>query len=145
MKHRLNLGVRTWLHLNHVKYKVERHLTRHLEQYDLTPAQFGVLAHLYVFPDISQQRLADLLFVTKGNIVGLLNRLECRDLVQRRPDPEDGRTHVVSLTERGKALAVQVIPEQEQLVAEYMSLIAPEDQSTLHHVLFALDRKLGLD
>ncbi|EFH85834.1 hypothetical protein Krac_7081 [Ktedonobacter racemifer DSM 44963] len=35
MKHELNLGVRTWLHLNRVRFKVEKHLTKHLEHYDL--------------------------------------------------------------------------------------------------------------
>jgi DNA-binding MarR family transcriptional regulator len=86
--------------------------------------------------------LADWLFVTKGNIVGLLNRLEGRGLVERRPDPEDGRTHVVSLTKQGAALAARVVPEHEELVAECMELIAPEDQRTLHQLLRTLDRAL---
>ncbi len=143
MKHQLKLGVRTWLHMNHVSYKVQRRLLRHLEDYNLTLAQFGVLAQLQAFPDISQQRLADWLFVTKGNVVGLLNRLESRGLVERRPDPEDGRSHVVSLTKQGAALAAQVVPEHEELVAECMGLIAPEDQRTLHQLLNRLDRALG--
>ena len=143
MKHQLKLGVRTWLHLNRIMHTVGRQLSGHLERYDLTLAQFGVLAQLQAAPHISQQMLADRLFVTKGNMVGLLNRLECRKLVERRPDPEDGRTHVVSLTEQGVALAAQVVPEHEELVAECMALIAPEDQHTLHQLLRTLDRALG--
>jgi DNA-binding MarR family transcriptional regulator len=126
-------------------YKIERHLLLHLEKYDLTLAQFGVLANLQAAPEISQQALANRLFVTKGNIVGLLNRLECRGLVQRRPDPDDGRTHIVSLTEQGTALAAQVVPEHERLVAEYMGLISDEDQLALHNLLRTLNRSLGPD
>jgi DNA-binding MarR family transcriptional regulator len=126
-------------------YKIERHLLLHLEKYDLTLAQFGVLANLQAAPEISQQALANRLFVTKGNIVGLLNRLECRGLVQRRPDPEDGRTHIVSLTEQGTALAAQVVPAHERLVAEYMGLISDEDQLALHNLLRTLNRSLGPD
>ncbi len=66
MKHQLELGVRTWLHMNHITHTVQRRLSRHLEHYDLTLAQFGVLAHLQAAPHISQQALADWLFVTKG-------------------------------------------------------------------------------
>jgi DNA-binding MarR family transcriptional regulator len=143
MKHQIELGVRSWLHLNRIVYTVGRRLSRHLQDYDLTLAQFGVLAQLQAVPDISQQTLADWLFVTKGNIVGLLNRLEGRGLVERRPDPEDGRTHVVSLTKQGAALAARVVPEHEKLVAECMGLIASEDQHTLHHLLRTLDRALG--
>ena len=143
MKHELELGVRTWLHLNRITHTVQRRLSAHLERYDLTLAQFGVLAQLQAASHISQQMLADRLFVTKGNMVGLLNRLECRKLVERRPDPEDGRTHVVSLTEQGVALAAQVVPEHEELVAECMGLIAPEEQRTLHQLLHTLDHALG--
>jgi DNA-binding MarR family transcriptional regulator len=124
-------------------YTVGRRLSGYLEHYDLTLAQFGVLAQLQAAPHISQQMLADRRFVTKGNMVGLLNRLECRKLVERRPDPQDGRTHVVSLTEQGAALAARVVPEHEALVAECMALIAPEDQRTLHQLLRTLDRALG--
>ena len=143
MKHQLKLGVRSWLHLNRIMHTVGRRLSGHLQDYDLTLAQFGVLAQLQAVPDISQQMLADWLFVTKGNMVGLLNRLEDRGLVERRSDPEDGRTHVVSLTKQGAALAARVVPEHEELVAEYMGLIAPEDQRTLHQLLRTLDRALG--
>src|SRR5437660_2678895 len=135
MKHQLELGVRTWLHMSRTTHTVQRRLSAHLERYDLTLAQFGVLAHLQAAPHISQQMLADWLFVTKGNIVGLLDRLEGRGLVERRPDPEDGRTHVVSLTKQGAALAARVVPEHEEFVAECLGVIAPEDQRTLHHLL----------
>lgn len=145
MKHQLSLGVRTWLHMNHITYTVQRRLSKHLEHYDLTLAQFGVLAHLYAAPNISQQELANRLLVTKGNIVGLLNRLESRKLVKRGLDPEDGRTHMVSLTLQGAALASQVVPEHEALVAECIGSIASEDQRTLHQLLHALDRALGAE
>ena len=143
MKHQLELSVRTWLHLHHITHTVQRRLSAHLEGYDLTLAQFGVLAHLQAAPYISQQALADWLFVTKGNIVGLLNRLEDRGFVERRPDPQDGRTHVVSLTEQGAALAARVVPEHEELVAACVGVIAPEEQRTLHQLVHMLDRALG--
>ena len=143
MKHQLNLGVRTWLHLNHIRHIVTRRLSVHLERYDLTLAQFGVLAQLQAVPNLSQQALADWLSVTKGNMVGLLNRLEARGLVQRRPDPQDGRTHMVCLTEAGAVLAARVIPEHEELVAAYMGVITPEEQRALHQHLHTLDRTLG--
>src|ERR1700738_1104471 len=113
MKYQLELGVRTWLHLNRIVHTVQRRLSGHLERYDLPLAQFGVLAHLQAAPHISQQALADWLFVTKGNIVGLLNRLEDRKLVERRPDPQDGRTHMVCLTEQSAGAAARGVPGQE--------------------------------
>src|SRR5439155_4156000 len=143
MKHELELGVRTWLHMNRSTHTVQRRLSGHLDRYDLTLAQFGVLAHLQAAPHISQQALADWLFVTKWNIVGLLNRLEDRGFVERRPAPQDGRSHLVCLTEQGAALAARVVPEHEELVAACMGVIAPEEQRTLHQLVHTLDRALG--
>jgi DNA-binding MarR family transcriptional regulator len=142
MKHRLEPGVRMWLHMTHIVYAVQRRLVEHLETYDLTLAQFGVLAQLQAAPRISQQELANRLFVTKGNIVGVLNRLESRELVKRETSLEDGRTNMVSLTERGVDLAAQVVPGHEALLVECMGLIGVEDQETLHHLLQVLDRAL---
>ena len=98
MKHQLKLGVRTWLHLNRIVHTVGRRLSGHLEHYDLTIAQFGVLAQLQAVPDISQQMLADWLFVTKGNMVGLLNRLEGRGLVRAAARP-GGWSHACGLSD----------------------------------------------
>src|ERR1700682_5991760 len=131
MKHQLELGVRTWLHLNRITHTVQRRLSEHLERYDLTLAQFGVLAHLQAAPHISQQALADWLFVTKGNIVGLLNRLEDRGVVRGRPAAEEGRTRRVSLTPQGAALAARVVPDHDELVTASMGVIVPEEQRTL--------------
>ena len=143
MRQRLIAEVRTWLYLIRVVNKTERRLVAQLEQYSLTPAQFDVLAHLQRTPPIVQQQLADRLLVTKGNVVGLLNRMERDGLVTRQPHPEDGRAHLVSLTEQGATLAAQVIPEHEALVAEYLALLPPEDQHSLHDVLRRLNHALG--
>jgi DNA-binding MarR family transcriptional regulator len=142
MKHQLTLGVRTWLYLGHIMYTVQRRLLAHLETYDLTLSQFGVLAQLQAAPRISQQKLANRMFVTKGNVVGVLNRLENRGLVKRETSLEDSRTNIISLTEQGVAIAAQVVPEHEALVAECMELIDVEDLQTLHHLLQMLDRAL---
>ncbi len=143
MRQRLHADVRTWLYLARVIHKIERRLGAQLEQYDLTPAQFDVLAQLQRTPPLLQQQLADRLLVTKGNVVGLLNRMEQAGLVKRRPHPEDGRAHLVSLTERGAMLAAQVVPEHEALVAECLDVLAPEDRRSLHDVVRRLNRGLG--
>ncbi|GHO72410.1 hypothetical protein KSD_01810 [Ktedonobacter sp. SOSP1-85] len=51
--------------------------------------------------------------MTKGTIVGLLNRLEDRRLAERQTDPQDGRMHVTSLTEQCAGLAAHAVTEHE--------------------------------
>jgi DNA-binding MarR family transcriptional regulator len=72
----------------------------------------------------TQQALAGTLEMDGTNIVGLLNDLEAKNLIERRRSPEDRRRHMVELTEAGAA----------QLAAVELALIAAEDE-----VLGALD------
>jgi DNA-binding MarR family transcriptional regulator len=143
MSQRLIVEVRTWLYLVRAFTKIERRLAVQLERYDLTPAQFDVLVQLQRTPHILQQQLADHMLVSKGNVVGLLNRLERAGLVKRQPHPEDGRAYLLCLTERGATLAAQVIPEHETLVAECLSVLPSEDRGSLHDVLRRLNHALG--
>src|SRR5215218_2171616 len=143
MSHRPIAEVRTWLYLMRAATKIERRLAIQLGRYHLTPAQFYVLIQLTRTPHILQQQLADQMLVTKGNVVGLLNRMECAGLVKRQPHPEDGRAYLLCLTERGATLAAQVIPEHEALVAEYLALLPPEDRHSLHDLLRSLNHALG--
>lgn len=145
MSQRPSPEVRTWLYLIRAATKIERRLAAQLDRYHLTPAQFYVLIQLQRTPDILQQQLADRMLVTKGNVVGLLNRMESAGLVKRQPHPEDGRAYLLCLTERGATLAAQVIPEHEALVAEYLGVLTPEDQSSLHDVLRRLNHALGVE
>jgi DNA-binding MarR family transcriptional regulator len=114
----------------------------HLHDYNLTPAQFDVIAHLSVAPGISQQELAERLLVTKGNICGLIGRLEERGLVTRCQDPEDRRSNVLNLTDRARQLAAEVIPAHEQFILEHMSSLTQDEQRTLLVLLRDLDRSL---
>jgi DNA-binding MarR family transcriptional regulator len=134
--------VRTWVYLLRVVARIGRRLAAQLEQHDLTPAQFDVLVQLQRTPDILQQQLADQMLVSKGNVVGLLNRMEHAGLVKRQAHPEDGRAYLLCLTEQGATLAAEVIPEHEALVAEYLALLPPDDRRSLHDVLRKLDRAL---
>ena len=72
----------------------------------------------------TQQALAATLEMDGTNIVGLLNDLEAKNLIERRRSPEDRRRHLVELTDAGA----------EQLAKAEFALSAVEDE-----VLGALD------
>ena len=75
-----------------------------LEPFELTPSDYSVLAALrragrpYA---LNPSQLYSRLERSSGGMTKILKRLEQRGLVQRAPDPEDGRGTVVSLTKEG--------------------------------------------
>lgn len=136
-------AVLAWIHILRIHHKVQRREAAHLAQYDLTLPQFEVLSQLNREEGIMQQTLADRLFVTKGNVCGLMDRMVDQDLVERRADPQDRRAHMIFLTPKGKALFRQVLPAQNRFIADQVGRLAPEKQKALLDLLSELDRKIA--
>lgn len=135
-------GVLAWLHLLRVHHKVQRCETAHLAEHNLTLPQFDVLVKLNHEEGITQQELADRLFVTKGNVCGLMDRMMEQGLVERRDDPQDRRAYMLHLTPKGRQLIESVMPAHQQLIASQIGQLAPEKQKQLMELLSELDRSL---
>src|ERR1700752_2908371 len=72
---------------------------------DLTPSQTAVLTRLWKEGALSASELAGAEGVRPQSMATIVAALEQRGLVERTPDPEDGRRQVVSLTGQGRRRA----------------------------------------
>ena len=73
----------------------------------LRPPEFSVLVLVADNPLVTQAALAEALSIARPNMVGLIDRLEKRGLIQRSVDESDRRSHGLRLTAKGAALAAQ--------------------------------------
>jgi DNA-binding MarR family transcriptional regulator len=134
--------LRTWIQLARTFYKMERLIAAKLAENELTMAQFDVLATLRYSEGLSQKELAELLLVTKGNVVGLLDRLEKLNYVERRPDARDGRSNRVHLTEPGRQKIETVLPVHDRLVLRSLDCLPQPEISALRRLLQTLEQRL---
>ena len=132
-------SVLAWVRLLRVASKVEGSLGERMRDYGMSNAQFDVLAQVGASEGITQQELADVLLVTKGNVTQLLSRVEGRGWILRR---REGRTNRLFLTDEGRQLYAEVVPAHEALVDERLSVLSREEQQRLHELLRKLDRSL---
>jgi DNA-binding MarR family transcriptional regulator len=128
-----------WMRLVRVFQKVERASADHLRCRDLSMAQFDMLAHVGAAEGSTQQELADSLLVTKGNVCQLIDRMEKSGLLVRK---QDGRSNRLFLTDAGRELFADVVPEHEQGIAGMLSALTPDEQAQLLALLRKLDHAL---
>jgi MarR family transcriptional regulator, organic hydroperoxide resistance regulator len=119
--------------------RLERRMTEALGGLGLTLPQFDVLATLWHGEGITQQELAERLLVTKGNVVGLIDRVSAAGWVERRPDPEDRRANRLYLTDAGRKLVAEAWPSQIALGQKVFGTLNEAELRLLHELLSRLE------
>ncbi|HEY9828092.1 MAG TPA: MarR family transcriptional regulator [Stenomitos sp.] len=82
----------------------------HIREFDLTPAQFDVIATLGNTIGMTMGEIGEKTLITKGTLTGVVDRLILKQLVTREVSPENRRHVVVQLTPQGKQVFEQCFP-----------------------------------
>jgi DNA-binding MarR family transcriptional regulator len=111
------------------------------EQTGLHPYHHAVLIVLGEGSPETQGAIADALGYDRGQLVGLLDELEERELVERRRDPQDRRRHIVRITAAGKRMLRRLREVARQSEDDFMAPLGDEERATLHTLLLRLAEK----
>ncbi len=120
-------------------WTLESKVVDSLKGHKLTLAQFDLMAMLLGLEDLNQQELAKKLAVTKGNMVGLVNRLSRRGFVKRVPARSGRRANVIRLTAAGRKLVLAALPDHELLVDSMTSPLNAGELRKLRALLKRLE------
>lgn len=132
-----DLAVRVWFRFIRLESRLQLAVAERLREIGLSVPQCDVLTTLTEAEGISQQDLAKRLYVTKGNISGLLDRLETAGLVERRSTVADRRQYAIYLTPAGREAAQKAIAVQHGLIASTLGKLPPESLATFEGLLVA--------
>lgn len=127
--------MKTWFRFLRLQTRLTTAMASKLKELGLSVAQFDLISTLSQFEGITQQDLASRLFVTKGNVSGLVDRLEASGLVERRSIPGDRRSHAMHLTEKGRALARAGIAAQVDYVERTLGRLPASERRALDAIL----------
>lgn len=108
---------------------------------ELSAAQTSALARLAAHGPSSASALAGVERVRPQSMAATLAALQERDLVRRSPDPDDGRRHVVALTEAGRERAEGARAAREEwLTTALQERFTEQERTRIVEALGLLDR-----
>lgn len=126
--------------LKHAWLRMAELNTAALARYGVDGRDLAVLAALAEGDQPSQQQAARSLGIDRTTMVGLLDGLERKGLVTRRPRPEDRRRNVVELTEAGRRILRDGVPAARDAERQFL---APLDEPAARQFRAALQQLLA--
>ena len=113
---------------------IEQFLKR-MAVYDLRPVDFSVLSLITQNPGISSRQLCSALNILPPNLVGMINTLEKRELIVRKPHPSDRRILGLHLSDAGGKLMKNAEQTAKELENDAASKLTAAERKTLMRLL----------
>jgi DNA-binding MarR family transcriptional regulator len=106
--------------------------------YKISAEQWSILFQLWQTDGLAQQVLADRFHRSKVAAFHLITKLEEQGFVVRRANPEDGRSNLIHLTIKGRAMVGELIPLAQQNLDRAVSGIPAAELETTRSVLYRI-------
>jgi DNA-binding MarR family transcriptional regulator len=99
--------------------------------YNLTPVDFSVMSVIVHNPGVTSRQLCAALNILPPNLVGLIQALDGRGLIERLPHPHDGRAVGLHPTEKGIELMAEAEATASELERNVGGKLTPNQTQTL--------------
>jgi MarR family transcriptional regulator, lower aerobic nicotinate degradation pathway regulator len=106
--------------------------------YDLTPVQYAALVAIRTHPGIDATRLSAVIAFDRSTLGNVIERLESKGHVERKPSREDKRVKLLHLTKSGTALLREIIPSVDRAQARMLQPLKPADRKAMLALLTQL-------
>lgn len=127
--------LRVWLRFVRLQQRLSSDMSVRLRELGLSIPQFDLLSTLSNHEGATQQHLAERLYVTKGNVSGLVDRLVVAGLVERRAIPGDRRSYALHLTPTGWQQARNGLAAQNAYVTQTLGLLSQDEVTQLERIV----------
>jgi len=106
--------------------------------FDLTPVQYAALIAIHTHPGIDATRLSAVIAFDRSTLGNVIERLEAKKLIERKPSAGDKRVKLLTLTKAGAALLRDIAPAVEQAQVRMLQPLKAADRKALMALLSQL-------
>lgn len=134
-----NVELKILIALHRVSDALDAKTAKLAKEHDLSLGQFAVLEALLHKGELTVGEVKEKILSSSGTIPVIISNLEKKKLLRRRPDHRDARRTLLSLTEKGRRLIMEIFPKNEQIIMESMAMLDGNEKEALLGTL----KKLG--
>lgn len=121
--------------LSKTELAVHQRFKQILEPHGITPVQCGVLNCLYKEDGLSLKAIADSLALNASTITGIIDRMEEKKFIKRKPDRSDRRSISIFLTDKAKKLEPETVNAITELNSSVMKELTEQEKVTFRRLL----------
>ena len=99
--------------------------------FDLTPVQYAALIAIRTHPGIDATRLSAVIAFDRSTLGSVIERLEAKGHIERKPSRGDKRVKLLHLTRAGASVLRDIMPSVDRAQARMLEPLKPADRKTL--------------
>lgn len=111
--------------------KVSNLLLQRIKAFDMTPEQWAVLYRIAERDGQIQKNIAKRAAKDRPTTTRILDSLESKGYIVRRPDERDRRSLLVDITDSGRDVVKQLAPIEHQVISEATEGLSPDEYAVL--------------
>lgn len=130
-----------YISMSRVINTLRRENNKLILKHNLTLGQFAVMEALYSKGRLSTGEVMEKILTTSGNIPVIVKNLEKDGFITRKQDESDKRRFILDLTDKGKDLMDEIVPENLKFMDELISLWNDDEKEELIILMNKFRRK----
>lgn len=136
-------ALKLWVVLSRAYAAVAEHDRADVRRSGLSPMEFAALEALYHKGPLLIGALQEKVLISSGGMTYVVDQLEEKSLVERRPCPEDRRARYVALTPEGEAMMDRVFPVHAEALERALAGLDEQEKVRATDLLRKLGRTAG--
>ncbi|TGA96735.1 MarR family transcriptional regulator [Sporolactobacillus shoreae] len=135
-----DISLKLWVVLTRAEQSIRKRIEENIKSYGLNLTEFGVLELLYHKGDQPIQKIGSKILIASSSTTYVIDQLEKKKLLKRKPCPTDRRVTFAALTDDGTDLMKNIFPQHRNAVDQILGGLNPSEKFEMIEQL----KKLGL-
>ncbi|MDA3129343.1 MarR family winged helix-turn-helix transcriptional regulator [Aliibacillus thermotolerans] len=138
-QYEVDLSLKLFVVLTRALQSIKKQVEKNIKSFNLNPTEFAVLELIYSKGEQPIQKIGEKVLIASSSITYVVDKLEKKQLLKRRPCPNDRRVTYAVITPEGTKLMDDIFPEHREAVHEIFGGLSAKEKE----VLISQLKKLG--